>query len=1387
MPKDDLAIRSFGDLFKTEARSIDEIKHTSRASSENWFHISGGGHAKEPWVARCSRDRFGLALSGGGIRSATFNLGIFQALARLGLLSKIDYLSTVSGGGYIGGWYSAWKKRSLTWTFRAEDLPDQEAIERKLSACEQDDPAQWLHKLRNESKHKDRPLEFLNEIIERGDLQSRGLSPSDFPDSLRQLYTLDKEGADHSYITRLLIEKTLGDDLVRPNSESPEFPSNQPKTASAAASPPITDQREPTEIRHLREFSRFLIPRLGLFNVDMWNAFSTIISGTIPAMFTALAVLVVTLSGWLLVASPLSRVGTSFWPYWVISFAMIFLLMTELRFIKTVPKRIREESSRSYCYCWLGYSFLLAISLLAGIYSGFFQASFWDGFDTLEFRDTLLPSLSPPQDLEGAPSRAQSTPGSSGSSLAYAFNLKLLAFPAVLWFSQLLLIFCRPMFLKISPQNLRRRRSGKIWFELDQAWERLTGRILALGLAWCSVVALWEVSSWIASNDAIQLMLLPGGTAVTSTTAFVALRRWFLSFNSTDESAEAAGRVNWLKPIIPPLLAYLSLISIGILMMVSLAKLTLSLSSPEAPQKLASYSSMLIVYWVTTITSATVGLCSYRYLSSQRIQTTESKNKEGTAAKARSLKLWESGLFILSICGACAYFMFAHTYLRQEVEGSLSNGDILKLVIFLCFSTAVIAISLAAIFFDTARMGLHEFYRGRISRAFLGASSNKSHISAERRFSSESYSDDFCIRELSGQRPVHLICCAANDQASDMLPNLYRGARSATLSAFGIAMGGSWKKLNDLRISSALTASAAAFNSVMGTKSVQLGKPVSFLLAALNLRLGLWLPAPTSTQTKRDLLPGLNFFREMFVSTRATVTEDTKDTSGSNSNSLVHLSDGGHFENLGLYELVRRHCRYIIVSDVGADPSKVFSDLGNAIRRIREDFGVEIELMLDPLGESNHDTSEQHLVVGTIHYDGPKGIDKGILVYLKPTLTGDEPFDVLQFKNRCPSFPHESTVDQFYDESQWEAYRRLGEHTAREAFSNNDFSGKHKVERSVSALFQQYRDHWYPTPKDFSNSFLQLTARFNEVEADIRRSGSQAIKRQFFHEPIIPDENNPTPKQTSIDDIYILMQVCQLLEDVWLGCKLDEFWSHPLNRGWINYLHRWTGCPCFSERWPIISPLYSIGFRRFMSRRFGLLDVQGEQKQKLMSIQILGRLSPKLSARRQITLNRLLPKHAPLDSTCQKSECEAVLLWKFNEPELNFALGALRIRFRKDDAGQQYVQWDVPAFRCAPGYVDTESRIFFFSQLISKLRNKVQYFEATIKGAKSRSHAQNSPSHSSEELMDRIAVLKRLGFSLQSNSGGIESQTVMKLTPQHRNRQNDSSRLDAGINNKSTQ
>lgn len=135
--------------------------------------------------------------------------------------------------------------------------------------------------------------------------------------------------------------------------------------------------------------------------------------------------------------------------------------------------------------------------------------------------------------------------------------------------------------------------------------------------------------------------------------------------------------------------------------------------------------------------------------------------------------------------------------------------------------------------------------------------------------------------------------------------------------------------------------------------------------------------------------------------------------------------------------MVLRRCHYILVSDAGCDEKMEFQDLGNAIRKIRIDLGIDIEIHVEPLRPSAQDRSSVHYAIGTIRYSRvDPGAPDGILIYLKPSLSGDEPVDVLDYAAHHDQFPHEPTSDQFFDESQFESYRRLGEHVAGEVFAS---------------------------------------------------------------------------------------------------------------------------------------------------------------------------------------------------------------------------------------------------------------------------------------------------------------------------------------------------------------
>ena len=148
-------------------------------------------------------------------------------------------------------------------------------------------------------------------------------------------------------------------------------------------------------------------------------------------------------------------------------------------------------------------------------------------------------------------------------------------------------------------------------------------------------------------------------------------------------------------------------------------------------------------------------------------------------------------------------------------------------------------------------------------------------------------------------------------------------------------------------------------------------------------------------------------------------------------NPYVYLSDGGHFENLGLYEMVLRRCHVIVVSDAGCDPTYTFDDLANAVRRIRLDLGIPIVFPAMNITRAGQGTTNPHAAIGRIRYavvDGPDAPD-GLIVYIKATLSGDEPVDVRNFAASDPSFPHDTTANQFFDEARFESYRMLGFHS----------------------------------------------------------------------------------------------------------------------------------------------------------------------------------------------------------------------------------------------------------------------------------------------------------------------------------------------------------------------
>jgi hypothetical protein len=357
-------------------------------------------------------------------------------------------------------------------------------------------------------------------------------------------------------------------------------------------------------------------------------------------------------------------------------------------------------------------------------------------------------------------------------------------------------------------------------------------------------------------------------------------------------------------------------------------------------------------------------------------------------------------------------------------------------------ATALVVSALAACLVGINTFSLHAMYRSRLVRAYLGASRGDKR--EPDRFIGMDPQDDLPLgdaRPRPGERrPLfHIVNMALNLVSGAELAWQERKAESMTatsLHAGSASLG--YRDAADyggpITLGTAMAISGAAASPNMGYHS----SPVlAFLLTLFNARLGWWLgnPGPAGDgrrQRYRLASPGWALqplFAEAFGQTDA-------------GHPYVYVSDGGHFENLGLYEVVRRRCRFIVVIDAGADPTCGFEDLSNAIRKVRSDFGISIDLhypraVYSRATELDDPAKGRFAIVGEINYGDVdrdargEPVAPGRLVYIKPAFYNyAEPIDVNNYARLNATFPHETTADQFFSESQFESYRALGRYEA---------------------------------------------------------------------------------------------------------------------------------------------------------------------------------------------------------------------------------------------------------------------------------------------------------------------------------------------------------------------
>ncbi len=195
--------------------------------------------------------------------------------------------------------------------------------------------------------------------------------------------------------------------------------------------------------------------------------------------------------------------------------------------------------------------------------------------------------------------------------------------------------------------------------------------------------------------------------------------------------------------------------------------------------------------------------------------------------------------------------------------------------------------------------------------------------------------------------------------------------------------------------------------------------PLRFLLALTNVRLGVWLPNPIRPPT--TAVPAnprqVRLLYEVAGRHRARST-------------FLYVTDGGHIENLGLLELLRRECTTIVCLDAAGGSTETFSTLGEAIALAASELNVRVSIDpardLEPFGDR---TNRADHAVGEIRYASGK---TGRLIYGKALVTAESPWDVRAYAAKDRRFPATPTSDQLFSGETFDAYQALGRHVGKQ-------------------------------------------------------------------------------------------------------------------------------------------------------------------------------------------------------------------------------------------------------------------------------------------------------------------------------------------------------------------
>ena len=428
-------------------------------------------------------------------------------------------------------------------------------------------------------------------------------------------------------------------------------------------------------------------------------------------------------------------------------------------------------------------------------------------------------------------------------------------------------------------------------------------------------------------------------------------------------------------------------------------------------------------------------------------------------------KRWLLGFLVFIV-----FAWFSAVATRAGEPGSNLQWSVL--LSYLCLTFLILTVGYN---FTENANGLHRLYRDRISAAF--------------RLGGDEEGNPLRLHEIGDSAPYLLVNAALNVRrgrddekrrrsvegriiamreemgpAATPKPDPAKRGRNAEFFLFsrdyvgsdatGYASASAMRVIEpQLDLATAVAISGAAVSSSMGRIGIGLLGPT---LALLNLRLGFWLTNPRHLPARMASAPGLRTpdtapDREWDDILRLYLFAEAFGRMSSQS-SRIYITDGGHIDNIGLYQLLKRRCKFIVVIDAEADQGMNFGAFCDVQRFARIDEGVRITLDWQPVRDAalaraadktkpvdkTSGVHDRHYSIGRILYekvDASTGEqpDEGTILYIKATVTGDEPDYVLDYERRFPQFPHESTGDQFFSEEQMEAYRALGCHAVLKA------------------------------------------------------------------------------------------------------------------------------------------------------------------------------------------------------------------------------------------------------------------------------------------------------------------------------------------------------------------